>query len=70
MNGAWQHLDTTMTKTTKTILAALAGLLLSSLAACDPCAVGYQINIERCSNGDQASCDWIADNFHGAQCDL
>ncbi len=58
-----------MTRIRTIIAAALVGLGLS-LAACDPCSAGYKINIERCAAGDQASCEWIQDNFHGAMCDL
>lgn len=37
------------------ILAALA-----LLAACDPCDSAAQIHYQRCIDGDQASCEWLA----------
>lgn len=46
--------------TTKTILAALAGLLLSTLAACDPVndpCMGLRPVIEqKCASGDAEMC--------------
>lgn len=51
------------------IAAALVGLGLA-LSACDPCSAGYEINFERCNNGDQNSCDWLTNNFQGGTCTL
>lgn len=45
--------------TTKTILAALAGVLLSTLAACDQCHAAIAIHMDRCQAGESESCEWL-----------
>ena len=38
----------------------LASLLL--LAACDPCAAAARVHLQRCMDGDDASCQWLDAN--------
>ncbi|MBK6920571.1 MAG: hypothetical protein IPH07_24435 [Deltaproteobacteria bacterium] len=40
------------------LLAAVAALL----AACDPCAAAARIHLERCAEGDAASCAWVQEH--------
>lgn len=48
------------------ITAAL--FVVSLVAGCDMCVTSIEIHHARCNDGDQASCEWLADNVVGAYC--
>lgn len=66
------HLDSAMDGATpgdvrRSIITALL-IACAFVAGCDMCVVSIQVHLERCQEGDQASCDWIDDNVVGAYC--
>lgn len=44
------------------ITIALALLVAGLVSGCDVCEAAAAVHTQRCADGDQASCEWMAEN--------